>query len=213
MPTCRAMAAIFTPWPCKSRIIIRSPSFFIAAPPPTRRAMPDFWNLTLSGARPGQGQREEAGNFQMSLLGHFTPPSTLAHMAHRYPSSASISSSRLTTREMAQRSGCPHLKLRAMTSESAPSRHRLPRRTDQTLHVLEQVHACHQPRRQARPPLLVIEPAKRFVEARPVDQSGQLHQRVLYIDHVVELAAEQLVTARRWLFRRHRQTPSCRPAH
>ena len=41
-----------------------------------RQAMPDFWNLTLSGARPGQGQREEVGNFQMSLLGHFTPPST-----------------------------------------------------------------------------------------------------------------------------------------
>ncbi|MBU6395254.1 MAG: hypothetical protein KGQ75_11825, partial [Sphingomonadales bacterium] len=33
--------------------------------------------LTLSGARPGQGQREEVGNFQMSLLGHFTPPSTV----------------------------------------------------------------------------------------------------------------------------------------
>jgi hypothetical protein len=41
--------------------------------------MPDFWILTLSGARPGQGQREEVGNFQMSLLGHFTPPSTQAN--------------------------------------------------------------------------------------------------------------------------------------
>ncbi|MCW1984338.1 UNVERIFIED_ORG: hypothetical protein M2348_000049 [Sphingomonas sp. R1F5B] len=40
--------------------------------------MPDLWILTLSGARPGQGQREEVGNFQMSLLGHFTPPSTNA---------------------------------------------------------------------------------------------------------------------------------------
>jgi hypothetical protein len=39
--------------------------------------MPDFWILTLSGALPGQGQREEVGNFQMSLLGHFTPPSTM----------------------------------------------------------------------------------------------------------------------------------------
>lgn len=38
--------------------------------------MPDLWNLTLFGARPGQRQREEVGNFQMSLLGHFTSPST-----------------------------------------------------------------------------------------------------------------------------------------
>ncbi len=39
--------------------------------------MPDVSNLTLSGARPGQGQTNEVGNFQMSLLGHFTPPATL----------------------------------------------------------------------------------------------------------------------------------------
>ena len=38
--------------------------------------MPDFLDLTLSGARPGQGQTNEVGNFQMSLLGHFTPPAT-----------------------------------------------------------------------------------------------------------------------------------------
>ena len=38
--------------------------------------MPDVSNLTLSGARPGQGQTNEVGNFQMSLLGHFTPPAT-----------------------------------------------------------------------------------------------------------------------------------------
>ena len=75
-PTCRAITAIFTPWRCKSRIIINSPSFFIATSPPTRRTMPDVSNLTLSGARPGQGQTNEVGNFQMSLLGHFTPPAT-----------------------------------------------------------------------------------------------------------------------------------------
>jgi hypothetical protein len=40
--------------------------------------MPDVSNLTLSGARPGQGQTNEVGNFQMSLLGHFTPPATTA---------------------------------------------------------------------------------------------------------------------------------------
>ena len=40
--------------------------------------MPDVSNLTLSGARPGQGQTNEVGNFQMSLLGHFTPPATAA---------------------------------------------------------------------------------------------------------------------------------------
>ena len=38
--------------------------------------MPDVSNLTLSGASPGQGQTNDVGNFQMSLLGHFTPPST-----------------------------------------------------------------------------------------------------------------------------------------
>ena len=42
--------------------------------------MPDVSNLTLSGARPGQSQTNEVGNFQMSLLGHFTPPATLARM-------------------------------------------------------------------------------------------------------------------------------------
>jgi hypothetical protein len=41
--------------------------------------MPDVSNLTLSGARPGQGQTNEVGNFQMSLLGHFTPPATRGH--------------------------------------------------------------------------------------------------------------------------------------
>jgi hypothetical protein len=38
--------------------------------------MPDVSNLTLSGARPGQGQTNEVGNFQMSLLGHFNLPAT-----------------------------------------------------------------------------------------------------------------------------------------
>lgn len=38
--------------------------------------MPDVSNLTLSGVRPGQGQTNEVGNFQMSLLGHSTPPAT-----------------------------------------------------------------------------------------------------------------------------------------
>ena len=39
--------------------------------------MPDVSNLTLSGARPGQGQTNEVGNFQMSLLGHFNLPATI----------------------------------------------------------------------------------------------------------------------------------------
>ena len=39
--------------------------------------MPDVSNLTLSGARPGQGQTNEVGNFQMSLLGHINLPATL----------------------------------------------------------------------------------------------------------------------------------------
>jgi len=39
--------------------------------------MPDVSNLTLSGARPGQGQTNEVGNFQMSLLGHFNLPATV----------------------------------------------------------------------------------------------------------------------------------------
>lgn len=38
--------------------------------------MPDVSNLTRSGARPGQGQTNEVGNFQMSLLGHFNLPAT-----------------------------------------------------------------------------------------------------------------------------------------
>ena len=43
--------------------------------------MPDVSNLTLSGARPGQSQTNEVGNFQMSLLGHFTPPATMQNDA------------------------------------------------------------------------------------------------------------------------------------
>jgi hypothetical protein len=46
--------------------------------------MPDFWILTLSGARPGQGQREEVGNFQMSLLGS---PSISVQAAETNPES------------------------------------------------------------------------------------------------------------------------------
>jgi transposase len=38
--------------------------------------MPDVSNLTLSGARPGQGQTNEVGNFTLPLLGHFNLPAT-----------------------------------------------------------------------------------------------------------------------------------------
>jgi hypothetical protein len=43
--------------------------------------MPDGSNLTLSGARPGQGQTNEVGNFQMSFLGYFAPPATAGRMS------------------------------------------------------------------------------------------------------------------------------------
>jgi len=74
----------------------------------------------------------------------------------------------------------------------------------QALHVLQQVQAYHQPGRQPGSPLLVVEPAIGLIEPRPVDQPRQFHQRVFHVDHVVELAAEQLVAARRGLLRRHR---------
>ena len=38
--------------------------------------MPDFLDLTLSRVRPGQGQTNEMGHFQTSLLRHFTLPAT-----------------------------------------------------------------------------------------------------------------------------------------
>jgi hypothetical protein len=39
--------------------------------------MPVVSNLTVAGARPGQGQTNEVGNFQMSLLWHFNLPATI----------------------------------------------------------------------------------------------------------------------------------------
>ena len=54
---------------------------------------------------------------------------------------------------------------------------------------------------------------KRLIGPRPVDQLRQLYQRVPHADHVVELAAEQLITAQGGFLRRHLQTSSCRSAH
>ncbi len=61
------------------------------------------------------------------------------------------------------------------------------------LHVLEQMHPDHQPRRQAGPALavMVMRP-ERVIEPRPVDQRRQPDQLVGGIDDRLQRVAEQV---------------------
>ena len=62
----------------------------------------------------------------------------------------------------------------------------------QPLHVLEQMHARHQPRRQTSSPLgLVIERPKRVIEPGPVDQFGQPQKLMFRINNRLQGAAEK----------------------
>src|SRR3546814_10590659 len=60
----------------------------------------------------------------------------------------------------------------------------------------------------SRPPLLRVEPPERHVEARPVDQPRQLHQRVIHVDHRLQSVAEQIDAALTRLLRRHHASPT-----
>ena len=69
--------AMFTPWRCRSRIIIKSPSFFIAAPPPHGRPMPDLTCRRRLGRAPDGGDQKKWGIFNCQfwdiLLCHRQP--------------------------------------------------------------------------------------------------------------------------------------------
>ena len=71
-----AITATFSPCRCESRIIIRSPSFFIAAAPPSGEACPIMRRFGLSEASPRQTEAKDVGNIQTPLMRQITSPST-----------------------------------------------------------------------------------------------------------------------------------------
>ena len=76
----------------------------------------------------------------------------------------------------------------------------------QPLHVLEQMHARHQPRRQTASPLgLVIERPKRVIEPGPVDQFGQPQKLMFRINNRLQGAAEKVAGWRFWLLWAHHE--------
>jgi len=54
------------------------------------------------------------------------------------------------------------------------------------------VQSDHQPRRQPGAAFLGVEPAEGFIEAAPVDQSGQPNLLMAHVDHVLQPAAEHV---------------------
>ena len=77
----------------------------------------------------------------------------------------------------------------------------------EALHVLEQVQAHHQAGRQSRSTDLGVEGSERRVEAGPIDQACELHQRMPAVDDGVEPRPEQIITLGRQRLRTHRLSP------
>lgn len=77
----------------------------------------------------------------------------------------------------------------------------------EALHVFEEVQAHHQAGRQPGPTGLGVEGSERRVEAGPIDQACELHQRMPGIDDGVEPRLGQIITPGRQRLRAHRLSP------
>jgi hypothetical protein len=77
----------------------------------------------------------------------------------------------------------------------------------EALHVLEQVQAHHEAGRQSRSTDLGVEGSERRVEAGPIDQACELHQRMPGVDDGVEPRPGQIITPGRQGLRAHRLSP------
>jgi hypothetical protein len=77
----------------------------------------------------------------------------------------------------------------------------------ESLHVLEQVQTHHEAGRQPGPTGLGVEGSERLVEAGPIDQACELHQRMPDIDDGVEPRPRQIITPGRQGLRAHRLSP------
>src|SRR6185437_2415480 len=66
----------------------------------------------------------------------------------------------------------------------------------QVVSVLQDRKPCHQPRRQRRlAGAVLVDRAQPLFQEPPVDRPRKLHQRVLYIDDLVEPRAKQILFA------------------
>jgi hypothetical protein len=77
----------------------------------------------------------------------------------------------------------------------------------EALHVLEEVQAHHEAGRQSRSTDLGVAGAERRVEAGPIDQACELHQRMPGVDEGVEPRPGQIITLGRQGLRAHRLSP------
>jgi hypothetical protein len=77
----------------------------------------------------------------------------------------------------------------------------------EALHVSEEVQAHHEAGRQPGPTGLSVEGSECRVEAGPIDQACELHQRMPGVDDGLEPGPEQIVILGRQRLRAHRLSP------